>query len=950
MNQTAPVLTTQKRSYLLNACFSSLFGGHELNLPSKLYILHVIIELVSIIQTYIIGKLVDNYAIVLIVPASINTILQISLNCLISEEHRKTRSEIGQLIGILIPQSIGTASAIKYDGNILDAIVFFFLFPRDQYIELGFTQMEKYSRSRYACLFLKLILILTHVNRMIIANIIRYIYYFTPILIWMGLYGQFSQFLEYVGEQFNFLMGSSYQSSQTRTYLTVLLNVLLIAICLGLSYIEESRIAIILSGCLINIKLFNIFGSMPQDKKQIYKNSYLDRAYMYLNLLSSLLNIIAIILCGILAQSYYRELYYAIIPIYLCYVVLQLKFECYVKKFKMFHTLIECACISMMDYKFEGIFAQRLFECSTIVRLYSLIHSNPNYLFFEQLVCFIVSLNTDYSMSQCQLIGFLVQVCLRFLIRMKSRLLIWIIANQKMLTVKKQKVEGAAFITTLQLVMCPLTFLIMIISSILDSPYMPFLGLPIFHFGSLRPFRNVTQISKQITSSSEGSIYNSYLSKAYDKLLCSEPLWSHYLIRIGKYIGIIQLLEYQGGYAVIQFKGLESQETTSCHGIEAREVDRLVNVKDWGSFCGSALTYQNEFSVQSYEENQIILTGIIEATEFVSGFKKIYLKMLCFYAQELKENNQKSILELSKRYDGNEHQFPNSFGELIKLSNKFQQFKDEQTNQQINQQTEMKIQVRPQVKVQIKHDEDDIMGMLDDLSKDIPQQTKKLHQQSNSSNKSGNGEFYIHVQRAILYIYQISLGDLDFNFESRLNQKGLFTLFQSSKCFSEQRQMNGIDQILSEIATKAIRSALKLSLDFYSIEGHLMMNDSEVLQELNGMNECYVGMGNEEGWQQAMQSNLLLWTLGYDGGKNKLTVYRHTYTQIQCQIFRFDSEVIRGIEANLQMELLFATNNDEERYSIQTHEQFFRNMIIEGSELPLGYAPFYSGPIILSLR
>lgn len=33
--------------------------------------------------------------------------------------------------------------------------------------------------------------------------------------------------------------------------------------------------------------------------------------------------------------------------------------------------------------------------------------------------------------------------------------------------------------------------------------------------------------------------------------------------------------------------------------------------------------------------------------------------------------------------------------------------------------------------------------------------------------------------------------------------------------------MNGIELIFSEIVTKAIRSALKLSVDIYSVEGHL---------------------------------------------------------------------------------------------------------------------------------
>lgn len=80
--------------------------------------------------------------------------------------------------------------------------------------------------------------------------------------------------------------------------------------------------------------------------------------------------------------------------------------------------------------------------------------------------------------------------------------------------------------------------------------------------------------------------------------------------------------------------------------------------------------------------------------------------------------------------------------------------------------------------------------------------------------------------------------------------------------------MKGVDRILSEIATLAIRTALKISLDFYSIEGHMKIDDTELLQELNGMNNCFVGMGSDEGWQRAMISNLFLCSLGYDPGKN----------------------------------------------------------------------------------
>lgn len=59
--------------------------------------------------------------------------------------------------------------------------------------------------------------------------------------------------------------------------------------------------------------------------------------------------------------------------------------------------------------------------------------------------------------------------------------------------------------------MLPLTFCIMLISSLLDAPYMPYLGLPLFHFASVRPYRNC-QINQYIAGSSEGSIYNAFLS------------------------------------------------------------------------------------------------------------------------------------------------------------------------------------------------------------------------------------------------------------------------------------------------------------------------------------------------------------------------------------------------------------------------------------------------------
>lgn len=131
------------------------------------------------------------YIVSLIVPAAINAIIMTLVHTLIDTKYhpRKNWKEIGKLLMVLIPQTLGTASAIHYHGGILDLIVFIFLFPRDQNIELGFTESEQYSRSHYAILHLKVMLILTHADFLNVANAIRIVYYFTPICLFIGLFG-----------------------------------------------------------------------------------------------------------------------------------------------------------------------------------------------------------------------------------------------------------------------------------------------------------------------------------------------------------------------------------------------------------------------------------------------------------------------------------------------------------------------------------------------------------------------------------------------------------------------------------------------------------------------------------------------------------------------------------------------------------------------------------------
>ena len=61
-------------------------------------------------------------------------------------------------------------------------------------------------------------------------------------------------------------------------------------------------------------------------------------------------------------------------------------------------------------------------------------------------------------------------------------------------------------------------------------------------------------------------------------------------------------------------------------------------------------------------------------------------------------------------------------------------------------------------------------------------------------------------------------------------------------------------------------------------------------------------------------------------------------------VARLNPETARGLWASLNLELLYLTNDDDERYSIQAEERLLRNLSVQAADPPLGYAAFSSTP------
>lgn len=74
-----------------------------------------------------------------------------------------------------------------------------------------------------------------------------------------------------------------------------------------------------------------------------------------------------------------------------------------------------------------------------------------------------------------------------------------------------------------------------------------------------------------------------------------------------------------------------------------------------------------------------------------------------------------------------------------------------------------------------------------------------------------------------------------------------------------------------------------------------------------------------------------------------------TLQSMDVSIGRLNPEVVRGQWANLALELLYMTNDDEERYSIQAHPVVLRNLTVQAADPPLGYPIYSSKPISVPL-
>ncbi|XP_076098379.1 pecanex-like protein 4 [Mytilus galloprovincialis] len=153
------------------------------------------------------------------------------------------------------------------------------------------------------------------------------------------------------------------------------------------------------------------------------------------------------------------------------------------------------------------------------------------------------------------------------------------------------------------------------------------------------------------------------------------------------------------------------------------------------------------------------------------------------------------------------------------------------------------------------------------------------------------------------------------------------------------------DKQLHNLVLRAYRYGFKLMLDQILIgEANTPEETQEYFEEYD--KDWYIGLEKDDDWKAAvLSSRKQLFSMGHNKAQGTYNSRVLSLQPVMAHIGRMNPEVVKGQWANLSLELLYLTNDDEERYSIQAHPTILRNLTVQSADPPLGYPIFSSEPI-----
>jgi len=472
--------------------------------------------------------------------------------------------------------------------------------------------------------------------------------------------------------------------------------------------------------------------------------------------------------------------------------------------------------------------------------------------------------------------------------------------------IPSQRRPNIKLLIGMEVAMFPFVVALVTISSILAVPILPVFGLPLFLLSPIRPKRIWPSLAKAQSEGEESAYYKAMLPGLRHKLgtlinsggLGDVREGSFFLCRYDRFLVIFEVMEVGFAHALLLAKGMELAET-SCHTLEATDVDnvfldgfgrgttrnRMVN-----SHWLHCLQPLSSMTVPCYSLSSMQLVGVMDDPDLLASIPRTFLKclvpVLCSQAE--RDSQQETAGDWVVKGESKYGKFSSLGDELfpdeIFASLSFSLSTDQRANIRV-------------VVLSIFHAIFDGYDDLDDRGK--------------------KGRI-VDVFGAVI---QPSVLATD--------------LFQ---CKDIQGRFGG--RLLLSLSVSALRIALKLSIDDLLIGGFAEDGDGWLDRVEKAQKNMFIGSEGTS-WVDAIERKkevLFALRRGVDG--DSINAKTATWTDNEVMVGSLLGSAVEGQWASLLFELVYLTNDDEERYSIQSHPPLLRNLTVQAAEPPLGYAPF----------
>lgn len=146
---------------------------------------------------------------------------------------------------------------------------------------------------------------------------------------------------------------------------------------------------------------------------------------------------------------------------------------------------------------------------------------------------------------------------------------------------------------------------------------------------------------------------------------------------------------------------------------------------------------------------------------------------------------------------------------------------------------------------------------------------------------------------------------------------------------------------LHRLVQKAVQYTTKLAVDTVIIgEAETEAELAKILKEYD--TRWYIGIEGSIQWNKCVIDEVpFMFSIAHDNVDNIYTSHLLSLVLDEpVYVGTLNASTVEAIWSTLSLELLYMTNDDDERYSIQAHPWLLRNLSIQAADPPLGY-PIY---------